>query len=108
MKIDLKAIQEKWLRQCGACDAGLPMSCVCPEEDYRPTMLELVREVERLRKVIPDREHIATIPGSRIAALCEWLVRPNGAHRASDRALFESVGDSVWVRTQPYRSEGGS
>lgn len=40
---------ERFLNQCGSCDAGLPMGCTCPRDDYRPVMLELVREVERLR-----------------------------------------------------------
>jgi hypothetical protein len=38
-----------FLELCGSCDAGLPMNCTCPSEDYRPVMLELVREIERLR-----------------------------------------------------------
>lgn len=38
-----------FLNQCGSCDAGLPMDCTCPQGDYRPVMLDLVREVERLR-----------------------------------------------------------
>lgn len=38
-----------FLNVCGSCDAGLPMSCTCPTGDYRPVMLDLVREVEALR-----------------------------------------------------------
>lgn len=41
-----------FLNQCGSCDAGLLMSCTCPQEDYRPVMLELVREVEQLRVLL--------------------------------------------------------
>jgi hypothetical protein len=43
-----------FLNQCGSCDAGLPMNCTCPEGDYRPVMLDLVREVERLRAGTQD------------------------------------------------------
>ena len=39
----------KFLQQCGSCDAGLPMACTCPDEDFRPVMLDLVQEIERLR-----------------------------------------------------------
>lgn len=51
--INLDEIREKWLQQCAACDAGLPMACSHPCEDYRPVILELVREVERLRAPVP-------------------------------------------------------
>ena len=55
MTVDLDAIKAKWLGQCGACDAGIGM-CTHPEEDYRPVMLDLVREVERLRELLaPER-----------------------------------------------------
>ena len=46
---DLEAIKEKWLRICPMDDAGFPGTCTHPDEDYRPVMLELVREVESLR-----------------------------------------------------------
>ena len=44
---------EPFLQQCGSCDAGLLMSCTCPQQDFRPVMLDLVREVERLRALLP-------------------------------------------------------
>lgn len=48
--LDLEEIKTKWLNQCGACDAGLPeYGCTHPDEDYRPVMLRLVEEIERLR-----------------------------------------------------------
>lgn len=48
--MDLEAIREKWLRVCGQCDAGVyGAPCTHPSGDYRPVMLELVTEVERLR-----------------------------------------------------------
>lgn len=50
--ICLEQIERDWLNACGACDAGLTMSCTCPAEDYRPVMLTLVREVERLRGLV--------------------------------------------------------
>ena len=47
--IDLKAIKEKWINQCGACDVGIG-ECNHPAEDYRPVMLALVRELEGQRR----------------------------------------------------------
>jgi hypothetical protein len=46
--IDLDAVKSKWLMICGSCDAGIG-ECNHPSDDYRPVMLELVREIERLR-----------------------------------------------------------
>lgn len=45
---DLDAIAEKWLRLCGACDAGIG-SCVCPPGDPRNVIDSLVDEARRLR-----------------------------------------------------------
>lgn len=47
--LDLDAISAEFLAQCGSCDAGILVICACADRDYRPTMLALVREVERLR-----------------------------------------------------------
>lgn len=52
-EMDLTAVAEKWLQPCGACDGGLPMGCSHPDEDYRPVLLALVEEVERLRHYRP-------------------------------------------------------
>jgi hypothetical protein len=49
MTEDILSRAEPFLNPCGSCDAGMPMSCTCPTGDYRPVMLDLVREVERLR-----------------------------------------------------------
>lgn len=50
--LDLEAIQEKWLKQCGPCDLGMPeYGCTHPTEDYRPVMMSLVEEIERLRRL---------------------------------------------------------
>lgn len=38
-----------WLALCGSCDAGLPMSCTCPDGDPRQVISDLVAEVVRLR-----------------------------------------------------------
>lgn len=51
MTDDLLKRAEPFLTQCGSCDYGLHVPCTCPKPDYRPVMLDLVREVERLRKV---------------------------------------------------------
>jgi hypothetical protein len=49
VNIDLDAITEKWLHVCGPCDLSVPGGCTHPGDDYRPVMLELVREIDRLR-----------------------------------------------------------
>ena len=50
MATDLDAIKAEWLNQCGPCDYGMPeYGCSHPTDDYRPVLMELVREVEQLR-----------------------------------------------------------
>lgn len=44
----LAAEVEPWLRECGACDAALPMSCTCPPGDYRSILLKVWRAYEAL------------------------------------------------------------
>lgn len=51
MTDDLLTRAAPFLNICGSCDYGMPVSCTCPDGDYRPVMLDLVREVERLRAV---------------------------------------------------------
>ncbi len=55
--IDLGAIEDEFLVQCGPCDYGLSGGCACPRRDYRSTMLALVREVERLREVLRESQN---------------------------------------------------
>lgn len=50
--LDLDAISAEFLKQCGPCDAGVPAACACSSRDYRPTMRNIVREVERLRNTM--------------------------------------------------------
>jgi hypothetical protein len=42
----LAAEVEPWLRECGSCDAALPMSCTCPPGDYRNILLKVWRAYE--------------------------------------------------------------
>jgi hypothetical protein len=56
--IDLASIKSEFLELCGPCDAGIPGRCTCPG-DYRPTMLALVTEVERLRAEVAELEKMA-------------------------------------------------
>lgn len=64
MTDDILDRAEPFLNQCGSCDAGLPMSCTCPSGDYRPVMLDLVREVERLRaRAMHQIQFAPTVPG---------------------------------------------
>lgn len=52
MTDDLLKRAEPFLNVCGACDLGMPTLCNCPTGDSRPVMLDLVREVERLRALV--------------------------------------------------------
>lgn len=52
MTVDLDAIRNTWLSQCGPCEAGIPGSCTCPEGDYRTVLLDLVREIERKDEIV--------------------------------------------------------
>jgi hypothetical protein len=54
MTADLLKRAEPFLSQCGTCDVGLPYACNCPTGDFRPVMLDLVREVERLRSLVGE------------------------------------------------------
>jgi hypothetical protein len=44
----LAAEVEPWLRECGSCDAALPMACTCPPGDYRSVLLKVWRAYEAL------------------------------------------------------------
>lgn len=53
-ELDLTPIIQRWLAQCGSCDAGLPMPCTHPDADYRFPMLQLVQEIQRLRAELAE------------------------------------------------------
>jgi hypothetical protein len=53
---DILARAEPFLNQCGSCAADLPAACTRTAADFRPVMLDLVREVERLRAELDRRE----------------------------------------------------
>jgi hypothetical protein len=57
----------------------------------------------KVARIIPDREHIVKVQPRDMAALRQWLERPNGAHgRLESRVTFEAVEDGgIWVRTRP-------
>lgn len=45
-KLDLNKIYAEWLKPCGSCDAGLPMSCTCTEGDARQVIWQLVGHLD--------------------------------------------------------------
>lgn len=55
---DLGAIEAKWLQLCAACDAGLSMSCTCPDGDPRNVISNLVDEVRSLRAQLTFADQI--------------------------------------------------
>ena len=48
----LAAEVEPWLRECGSCDAALPMSCTCPPGDYRVVLLKVWQAYEASRVTV--------------------------------------------------------
>jgi hypothetical protein len=42
-----------WLRPCGSCDAGLPMSCACPSGDPRSVILALAERIDAAMALAP-------------------------------------------------------
>ena len=48
----LAAEVEPWLRECGSCDAALPMACTCPPGDYRVVLLKVWRAYEGAERAI--------------------------------------------------------
>jgi hypothetical protein len=55
-----------FLNQCPSCDAGLLNACTCPQVDFRPVMLDLVHEVERLRTRGMHQIHITPAEPERV------------------------------------------
>lgn len=92
-RVDLTEIAEKWLRQCAAHDAGLAMSCTCPEGDPRNVISNLADEVLRLRIQIATAEDEKALtwslppePGPEVTALRDqdgdlWVRDPDGCWR---------------------------
>lgn len=63
-ELDLDAIAEKWLKPCGSCDAGLPMTCTCPPDDFRPDMQRLIGRAATLRARVMELENeVARLAG---------------------------------------------
>lgn len=54
--IDYEGLVAPWFQQCGTCDAGLTMSCVCPEGTVQYAMLELLAEVRRLSEALQQAQ----------------------------------------------------
>jgi hypothetical protein len=50
---DLLIRAKAQLAPCGSCDAGLSMSCTCPEEDPRAVIADLIAEIEWLTSELP-------------------------------------------------------
>ena len=57
MTDDLLQRADPFLEICGSCELGMPTCCTCPTGDYRPVMLGLYREVQRLRELITALPH---------------------------------------------------
>lgn len=82
MTDDLLKRADLFLNQCGSCDYGVLVPCTCPKPDYRPVMLDLVREVERLRAAMSD---IA-------ASLDRWALECTAN---ADAATMRTIGERL-------------
>src|ERR1051325_1725712 len=56
--LDLEAISAEFLNECGICNHGIGSSCRCSKQDFRPTMLALIRELEQVRA---DRDEVSSV-----------------------------------------------
>ena len=98
----LAAEVEPWLRECGSCDAGLPMGCTCPPGDYRVVLLkvwrahqasrvlvaeEIAAEIDHFQKALEDayakRGNIADDLRADAAEYCATIARSIGIQEAS-------------------------
>jgi hypothetical protein len=60
VEVDLQAIVDEHLVQCGPCDFGMvEYACQCPKGDPRAAIQRLVDEVKRLRPVVVAARDLA-------------------------------------------------
>lgn len=82
--IDIEAIRARWCRQCGACDAGITVTCSCPPGDHRPVIEALCDEAQRLQERIDKALALhhetgcATVGGTD--SMCAECRRPPGRY----------------------------
>lgn len=81
---ELRAKAEHFLVQCGACDAGLPMGCVCSPDDPRPVIADLLAEIATLtaQRDRAERRHERLEAG--VEALAGELQRQSESECYSD------------------------
>lgn len=116
-KIDIRTVRAQWLNQCGSCDAGLPMTCTCPDDDPRNVIHALVEHLEDLYNNYDmlmcstmgdavdralSREHIVQVSAADTARLREWIQSPNGSFVGARYAVEAVEGGGVLVRTLPH------
>src|SRR5262245_60291478 len=87
---DLDEIEARWLRQCGHCDAGLAMSCTCPEGDPRNVIASLVDEIKRLRAT-PS----AALKDALAAWREGWIRAEHAAQLATTQAEAGKIFDQI-------------
>jgi hypothetical protein len=54
--MDITERAEPFLRHCDYCDDKSPVTCTCPDEDARPTLVLAMAEVTRLRAELADAQ----------------------------------------------------
>ena len=53
-RVDLDFVEREFLRLCGSCDGGLPVTCSCSNRDFRVPLAALVNEARAARADYPD------------------------------------------------------
>ena len=103
--LDLEAIKEKWLKLCGACDVGIG-ECNHPAEDYRPVMLALVRELEKLPRSLTDdeRRFLAATARNEANKQVDWRYQnADPDERKRLRLRWREIADAL--HPDPYNAD---
>lgn len=91
--LDVAAVEATWLQQCGPCDGGLPMACVCSDADPRPVIASLLAALDEARAEVERlREQVSTARQSARhwhAGFEEWHAEASRL----DAALLTAVTD---------------
>lgn len=101
--LDLDAARQ-WARQCGSCDAGLPMSCTCPTGDPRTVIAALLAERDQYASILAEIGDSMSPTGERPGEALGTLARDVRALLAEIERLRGIVRDllDAWeVGTAP-------
>lgn len=98
--IDTAAIRAEWLRQCGSCDADLPMACSCAKGDHRPVIDRLCDALDRQQE---ETARLRVDRGEALDAHMEAIQQRDDARglAAALEAELARVRDAVNIGATP-------